>query len=280
MNARFNSLPQSLQQQARTVRLGRTGIPALLVHPDWQAPAPAVVWLHGRSVNKELDPGRYLRWLRAGIAACAIDLPGHGERADPSFHSPQHTLDLLEAAIPEIDLITQALAKPPYQSLFDPARLALGGMSAGGMITLNRLTQPHTFLCASIEATTGSLTQLYFPDNARPVPAAHPHERVTALDPSLHLGGFRPIPLLALHSQADELIPFATQARFIDDLRSHYLRSGSSPDLIQFVTWPSTGAPQEHVGFGRYSNDAKNLQTDFLKRHLNPHAKHEANTTP
>jgi len=34
--------------------------------------------MHGRTANKELDPGRYLRLIRAGIAVCAIDLPGHG----------------------------------------------------------------------------------------------------------------------------------------------------------------------------------------------------------
>jgi hypothetical protein len=38
------------------------------------------------------------------------------------------------------------------------------------------------------------------------------------------------------------------------------------------VTWPSTGAPHEHLGFGRVANDAKNLQTAFFKRHLLPSA--------
>jgi len=34
------------------------------------------------------------------------------------------------------------------------------------------------------------------------------------------------------------------------------------------ITWPTTGAPDEHIGFGLKSNDAKNAQTDFLKRWL------------
>src|SRR4029450_3068251 len=69
-------LPSALRANARWLRLGPTpgNIPALITHPDW-APghlAPVVIWMHGRTVNKELDPGRYLRWMRAtggGIGA-------------------------------------------------------------------------------------------------------------------------------------------------------------------------------------------------------------------
>jgi len=75
---RFSRLPSSLASRAKSVRFG--DVPALLAHPDWETPAPVVLWMHGRTVSKELDPGRYLRWVRAGIAACAVDLPGHGER--------------------------------------------------------------------------------------------------------------------------------------------------------------------------------------------------------
>jgi hypothetical protein len=41
-----------------------------------------------------------------------------------------------------------------------------------------------------------------------------------------------------------------------------------APSLIESHTWPTTGAPEEHVGFGKVSNDAKNIQTAFLARHL------------
>src|SRR5262245_11172372 len=81
MIERFSQMPSALRANARWQRLGPSDIPALLVHPDWNSgqPAPMVLWMHGRTVNKELDPGRYLRWMRAGIGACAVDLPGHGE---------------------------------------------------------------------------------------------------------------------------------------------------------------------------------------------------------
>ena len=95
MASRFDTLPTSLKKQARPARLA--GVPSLLVHPDWARPAPFVLWMHGRTVDKELDPGRYLRWVRAGIGACAIDLPGHGERHEAAADEPSSTITASQA---------------------------------------------------------------------------------------------------------------------------------------------------------------------------------------
>ena len=83
-------LPSSLQAISETRRLG-ADVPSLVVRPE-SAPLgggdriPFLLWMHGRTATKELDPGRYLRLARAGIGACAIDLPGHGEReTNPSY---------------------------------------------------------------------------------------------------------------------------------------------------------------------------------------------------
>jgi fermentation-respiration switch protein FrsA (DUF1100 family) len=81
-------------------------------------------------------------------------------------------------------------------------------------------------------------------------------------------GGFAALPLLVLHSEADRMVPFAGQRRFIEVLRGHYVAQGQDPNLIELVTWKETGAPGEHVGFGRVSNEAKNAQAAFLSRHL------------
>ncbi|MBZ0173007.1 MAG: hypothetical protein K8E66_11540, partial [Phycisphaerales bacterium] len=78
MTVPFAQLPKSVRDHARTARLGAHGLPALLAHPDWSTPHPVCIWLHVRRVFKEMDPGRYSRWLQAGVAVCAIDLPGHG----------------------------------------------------------------------------------------------------------------------------------------------------------------------------------------------------------
>lgn len=274
---RLSSFPRDLARAARLAIADGT-IPILLAHPDWQRPAPTVLWLHGRTAHKELDPGRYLRWLRAGIATCAIDLPSHGERIDVAKHDPRFSLDTIEQAIGEIDRVVESLAAPEHKGVFDLDRLAIGGMSMGGIVTLRRLCEPHTFRCAAVEGTTGWLEGLYFPERFAQEAGAQPpawvvrHEesRVRALSAAAHLHTFRPLPLLMLHSEADRMLPFAAAKGFAERLRARYSEAGSDPSLIELQTWPETGAPEEHIGFGRFSNDAKNRQTDFLKRWLAP----------
>lgn len=273
---RFKQFPRDLAAAVRVERLG-PDVPALLAHPNWKTPAPVVLWLHGRTANKELDPGRFLRWIRAGIAACSIDLPGHGERAWGGAHEPDASLKVIAQAVDEIDAVVEALADPRFEGLFDLDRLAIGGMSMGGIVTLRRLCDPHPFLCAAVEGTTGWLEGLYFPEDRGEAADASPrwvvrHEReaVEAVSAAAHLKTFRPIPLLMLHSEADRMMPFAVAKGFADRLRTHYQQAGGSPSLVQLVSWKETGAPEEHIGFGRFSNDAKNTQTAFFVKELRP----------
>ncbi len=262
----FGGLPRSLAERSRTARLA--GVPALLCHPDGASPAPVCLWLHGRTATKEMDPGRYARWIKAGVAACALDLPGHGERLSGTGHDPQHSLATIRQMLDELPAVIDALGRA---GPFDTSRLAIGGMSLGGMITLRRLCDGHAFRCAAVEGTTGSLHDLYFPPPGERGPSnlgTHAAEAVRLLDPAANLAGFRPIPLLAVHSEADAMVPWPGQRRFLAALRAHYEARGAAGDLVRELTWPETGAPQEHIGFGRYSNDAKNAQADFLAQHL------------
>lgn len=260
------SLPSALARQTRLVRLGPSNVPALLAHPDWASPRPFVIWMHGRTVSKEIDNGRYLRWLRAasgGIAACAIDLPGHGQRLDPLLHHPARTLEVIARVIDEIDGVLDALNA--YDGLFDRGRAALGGMSAGGMATLARLSRPHRFRCAAVEATAGNMGLLFQVDPAR---SGSDAALLAGIDPIRHTAGFRPIPLLALHSRADRVAPIACMQTYVEALRARYREAGADPELISLHTWDSTGAPDEHNGFGRVAAEAKSIQTAFLERHL------------
>lgn len=266
---RFSRPPAYLAERARTTRLGHSGVPTLLAHPDWRRPAPVMLWMHGRTASKELDPGRYLRWIRAGIAACAIDLPGHGERVDPAMQEPAHTLDVLEQVLPEIDEVVGALADRRWGGAFDLDRTGIGGMSAGGMAALRRLCNPHAFRCAAVECTTGALRSLYFGGSA-PRGVLHDPERVARLDPSAHLDTWRPIPVLALHNEEDRVVPAGVAREFMEQVREVHRRRGVPDGMVEFVTWPHSGAPDEHAGFGRYSNDAKARQVEFLSRHLLP----------
>jgi len=272
MDPRFAKLPRSLQVASRNVVLGEN-VPALVAHPQWGdespvavAPAPAVVWLHGRSVNKELDPGRYLRWIRGGIGAIALDLPGHGERFDSTFQGPERTLELIARGRAEINAVLESVRE---LGAFDMSRLLIGGMSAGGMVALSRLCSPHPFIGACLEGTTGNLHDLYHPQertSGRDWPVDHAPEDIARVDPIEHLEGFMPIPLLALHNRGDQMVPIEGQLRFLDQLRAQYVRKGADPGMIELKIFEDSGAPQEHAGFGRHANEAKNIQLGFIRR--------------
>lgn len=260
----LGQLPRSLRDLVRAETVA--GVPTLVGHPaDFQGPVPLMIWMHGRTASKELDPGRYLRWLRAGIGVLAIDLPGHGARSDAPRHGPDQTLGVVGEMLAELDAVIRDTLER-FNGAFDAERLGIGGMSAGGMVTLRRLCEVHPFKAAAIEGTCGRLSALY--GQGRPIAAGTDPDAVTNLDPAQHLAGFAPLPLLALHSEADELVPWSIQRGFLDDLRSHYAQRGADPELVTIRTWPTTGAPFEHAGFGRVASEAKDIQLDFLTKHL------------
>ncbi len=298
------------------MRLGPTEVPSLVVHPEWEgdgatgeaarprhAPSrvPLVLWMHGRTAFKELDPGRYLRWVRAGIGGCAVDLPGHGERFEDSLQSPEATLRVVSQMVGEIDGIVAALEA---LDVFDSTRLVIGGMSAGGMVTLARLCRPHPFRCATVEATTGSwrfqshramwdpvlsaelnpiahldgdvALTANWEDGSTPTPTPTPTQTSGSSNPSsgtppvgqADVGatgtGWRDIPLQAIHARHDEWVALAGQVEFIEALRAR----SSDPSRIELVVFERTGAPSEHVGFGRHASEAKDQQLAFLHRWL------------
>ena len=267
-------LPRALAERTVFAELAG-GVPALLVHPDegWSerderpTPRPTVMWMHGRTASKELDPGRYLRWMRAGIATCAIDLPHHGARASPERQDPRYSLDTIEEALAEIGPVLESLIEERFNHAFDPAALAIGGMSLGGMVALARLCREHPFTCAAVESTSGDFALIGEGDPDR-------EEKIARLSPLNCLDGWRPIPLLALHSEADRITPVERMRTFMDALHEQTADGHTDRDAhreqVRFVTWDSTGAPYEHSGFGRYANEAKNLQTEFLAECLHP----------
>ncbi len=266
MIERFAGMPSALREAARWVRLAEDevsgGVPALVAHPDWATRAPVVIWMHGRTVKKELDPGRYLRWLRAGMGVCALDLPGHGERFEDELQRPARTLEVVERMVREVDGVVRALGEGEYGRVFDAKRMGIGGMSAGGMVTLRRLCDPHGFVCAAVESTVGDFSL------APGLGRSEGDGMVSRVDPMRHVAGWRPIPLLALHSEKDAWAPVEAIRSFTERLRERYDELGADRGLVELVTWPETGAPNEHSGFGRVSNDAKNLQTGFLAHRL------------
>lgn len=255
----FDQLPSSVLALARRARLADGRVPALLVHPhlrDGRAsrPAPVVLWMHGRTAAKEIDPGRFLRNARAGIATCAVDLPGHGERFDPQLQDPARSLEVVERMADEIDAVLGDLECSGEHA---GCAAAIGGMSAGGMAAMVRLTRPHGFRAALVECSTGSWRW-------QAHRAMFEEARVARLNPIDRLDGWRDIPFLALHNAGDEWVDVGGQREFVAALRAR----SADPARIELHEYGPTGAPHEHAGFGRMAADAKDRGTAFLVRHL------------
>ena len=251
-------LPSSVREKSLFETYG--GVPALVVHPSIAAdgslhggPAPGIVWMHGRTANKELDPGRFLRLVRAGIASVSLDLPGHGARREDALQQPERALEVVERMADEIDGVVESMRA---SGLFDMSRVALGGMSAGGMATLVRLCRPHGFRAAAVECTSGSFA---WQRNR----AMFEPKRATRLDPIQHLAGWRAMPLLVLHNRLDAWIAVEGQREFVEALKARGLA-----DDVEMHEYGETGAPHEHSGFGRFASDAKDRQANFLIRRL------------
>ena len=255
--------PRSLLRMSWWTTLG--GVPAVVVHPardaDPQdasqpvpAPVPTLIWMHGRTATKEIDPGRYLRLAREGIATIALDLPGHGGREDIAMQAPSRAMAMIEQMAGEIDAV---VADARARGIIDTSRLAVGGMSAGGMASCVRLCSSHPFRCALIECSTGDFASL----DGMPIHDAAIAQRI---DPMTHLAGWRDIPFMALHARHDEWMPHGGTARFVEALRARSER----PERIILHTYERTGAVAEHIGFGQMSHDAKSRGCEFLARYL------------
>ena len=188
-------------------------------------------------------------------------MPGSGE---PGHQGAEGTLRVLGQMIGEIDHIVEDLADPVWQGVFDLDRMGIGGMSLGGMAALRRLCDPHEFTCAAVECTTGDLWSLYRAEGPRPWGQTFGEQEVGPLDALRHLAGFKPLPLLALHAETDRIVPWGIQRGFLERLRGRYVEVGADPALVQWKTWANTGAPEEHSGFGKFGNEAKNAQVEFL----------------
>ena len=125
------------------------------------------------------------------------------------MQEPAAVLPVVEQMVGELDGIVEDLTG--FEEI-DRERIALGGISAGGMATLIRSCRAHSFTAFSVEATTGNLAYRASSIHADPA-------RVRRLDPMLHLEHWRPTPLLALHNLMDEWIDVDGQRFFIEALR-------------------------------------------------------------
>ena len=244
------TLPSYILAHSKKILIGE--VPALIGIPEDSSNPPWLLWLHGRTANKEVDPGRYLRLLRSGIAFCAVDLPDHGERAGPKKDDPTAVLDIVNQMTEEIDQIVDWMN---INTQVDSSRCAIGGMSAGGMSAIQRLTQVHNFIAASLEATTGNWES----QGSRPMFNLISRNVLKMISPMNNLDQWTPLHVLAVHSKNDHWIDYEGQRLFIEKIKSI-----NEEFTVKLISYENTGAPFEHIGFGNKSSANKDTQVNFL----------------
>jgi len=254
MVSRFDTLPSRLLECSQEKEIA--GVPCLLVQSD-EKPRPFLFWIHGRTADKELDPGRYLRCMRHNINVCAVDLPGHGQRFKQEYQSSNRVLDVVLQMTDEIDAVLDGLRNYPG---FDLHAGAIGGMSAGGLVAIMRLLRPHPFQSAILEATGGSWEHL----RHSPICETLSDDEFNAMNPIARLETWRDIPVIAFHSRHDAWMPFAAESEFIEAIKM----KSQNPENVELVAFDHAGAPDEHIGFGRETSFVKEIQVEFLARHL------------
>jgi hypothetical protein len=113
-------------------------VPAVLRLPAASNPVPAALLLHGYASRKEdMAESVGAEMIPLGIATLSIDLPLHGDRADPlelrSARNPFELAARWQTAIDEAQLALRFLAA---RSEIDRERLALIGYSLGSYLSL------------------------------------------------------------------------------------------------------------------------------------------------
>ncbi|HEX2188071.1 MAG TPA: alpha/beta fold hydrolase [Longimicrobiaceae bacterium] len=176
---------------------GGDAVPAILLLPDADEPAPGALLLHGYSSRKEHmadNVGRAL--LEEGIASLAVDLPLHGDRSDPlqaqSARNPLAMVRLWRTALKEARLATRYLAA---RREVDGERLAAAGYSLGSFLAV-AMAADEPRVRAVVLAAGGDL------------PAGTPLAAVarTVADPLRAVRKLAPRPLLMVHGRDDRTV--------------------------------------------------------------------------
>ena len=174
-----------------------TPVPSLLRLPDGTDRVPAALLLHGYASRKEdMADSVGDALLPLGIASLSIDLPLHGDRADPfelrSVRSPFELTERWRNAITEAQLALRFLAA---RREIDRDRLSLVGYSLGAYLSL-AVAERDRAPRAVVLAAGGDLPSFPFAALIRSV-----------ADPIAGVRALQGRPLLMVHGRQDRTIP-------------------------------------------------------------------------
>lgn len=209
----FSDLPGARQCAFEFRSRGDRVTGRLLLPEVAPGPRPAVLLVHGNGGSKEAP---YIAaaagpWVRSGAAVACIDLPLHGERANPKLTAAlqrelyelthadprAHSSLLLEnfghQAVIDLKRALDALSELPE---IDRERFAYAGFSLGAIVGATFCAHDPRPRAAALALAGGGFGP-------------------PSLDPAQHIARFAPRPVLFLGAEGDEVIPRAASEALI-----------------------------------------------------------------
>lgn len=189
-------------------RLGEDhAVPAILLLPTVEDPAPAAMLVHGYSSRKEDVAGPVGRALLArGIGSLSLDLPLHGTRAEPvqrqSMRDPLGVVRLWRQALADVRLGLRYLGA---HVAIDADRIALLGYSMGSFLSV---------VAAGDEPAARALVLAAGGDLPEGTPFAAAARMVA--DPLRAIRKLNGRPLLMVHGRRDRTVSPAQAQRLFD----------------------------------------------------------------
>ncbi|MDX1935440.1 MAG: alpha/beta fold hydrolase [Capsulimonadales bacterium] len=209
-------------------------IPALVYRSveEERSDPPFVFVIHGLASRKERHLDLCLRLTDAGFRACAFDVAGHGERrADDTdlLFGPRSAPGFAGAFLRTVVASVAELRQ--LADYFELTRGAVVGHSMGGYIALQAaLNDPRIEAVVNI---AGSIDTARFP--VAEEASAEVRELSARADVVARAAEFAPRPVLLIHGEQDETVPFTGAERLYAALRDAY---GDASGRVSLKRYP------------------------------------------
>ncbi len=222
---------------------------------------PTIFFHHGFTSSKEIYS--YFGYLLAQVGYRVIlpDAPLHGARADGGeSRLLANFWPILQNNVDELGIVKESFVS---RGLADPARLGVGGVSMGGMVTMASLVRfPWVKVAACLmgsgyfNALSEHLFPVYTAGNiAQREAFQRAHAPLLSWDISGKTALLTERPLFVWHGEEDDVVPFGESQRLRDEMKAN----GNDANLT-FLAEPGA----KH----RVSVHASAQATAFFRQHL------------
>lgn len=207
---------------------------------QYHAPLPTIFFYHGFLSSKEIYSYFGYTLAKAGYRVILPDAQLHGARADGD--EPKRLASfwrILQSNVDELELLKESFVA---RGLADGERLAVAGVSMGGMTTLASLVRfPWVKVAACLMGSgyfstlSATLYPNYQQEDAEQREAFRQHHApLLSWDVSDKVAQIADRPLFIWHGEQDDVVPFADSLR----LRQEIIASGHGSNLT-FVAEPA-----------------------------------------